>query len=106
MVSQITATFSLFYLSLLTAPHAMAARYPDATKEKIDPLEFYTEETPLVAYLLDILWFTGYTFDQMERFYSHLTYLPEIEREAFSGRERPPRLPKNSKQIVLGGKVS
>ena len=103
MISQITAAFSLFYLSLLTAPHAMVARYPNATKEKIDPLEFYAETRPIIAYLPEILWLTQYTFDQMERVYSHLTYLPEIQREAFPRKERPSRLQKNINQTAHGG---
>ncbi|KAF1078225.1 HEPN domain-containing protein [Methanogenium sp. MK-MG] len=106
IISQITAAFSLFYLSLLTAPHAMVARYPNATKENIDPLEFYTDEAPLIANLQDILWFTEYTFDQMERFYSHLTYLPEIQKEVFPRKEKAPQLLKKSNPNIQGGNAS
>ncbi|MDG6250435.1 HEPN domain-containing protein [Methanocalculus sp.] len=42
------AILSLFYLSFVMQPHAIASRYPD---EDFDPMEFYTEELPLTQYM-------------------------------------------------------
>jgi|GEM_PF-3701305 len=103
MTSLIASAFPLFYLSLLSAPHAMVARYPNATKENIDPSEFYTEGIPLIANLPEIFDVTKQVFDQMERFYSHLTYLPEIGQAAFPQKEKPSPLPKKSDHTTLGG---
>jgi len=41
----IPMTYSLLYLSIITLPHAVPARYPD---EDFNPLEVYTKDLPIV----------------------------------------------------------
>lgn len=102
ITSLAASVLPLLCLSLLSAPHAMVARYPNATKENIDPSEFYTEGIPLIANLPEIFDVTKQVFDQMERFYSHLTYLPEIGQAAFPPKEKPSSLPIKSDHTLRG----
>lgn len=83
ILSSVIAIFSsgiiLFYLSILTAPHAMAARYPEARKnEEVDPVTLYSEEMPYILALPALYHFTELVVDDIAKFYSIATYLPEI----------------------------
>lgn len=64
-------SIALFYLALLTAPHAEKARYPDLN-QGFDPLDYYTSDCPIVAALPELHTHTGIALDRLECLYNHM----------------------------------
>ncbi|MDD4255183.1 MAG: HEPN domain-containing protein [Methanofollis sp.] len=60
------AMISLFCLSFVMQPHAIAARYPE---EDFDPLEFYTSERPLIQALPSLYHIADRSIDRLRRLY-------------------------------------
>ncbi len=61
----------LFYLALLTAPHAEKARYPDPN-QKFDPLDYYTQDRPIVAALPELHMYTRIALERLGNLYNHI----------------------------------
>jgi len=61
----------LFYLALLTAPHAEKARYPDPN-QKFDPLDYYTLDRPVIAALPELHTYTRIALERLGHLYNHI----------------------------------
>lgn len=64
------ALSSLYLLSLITQPHAIASRYPEGD---FDPLEFYTPDRPLIQALPSLYRIADRTIDRLHRLYATIS---------------------------------
>lgn len=80
VISLVYSGLLLFYLSLITAPHAMRARYPES-KDNFSPEIFYNGELPLVKKLDQIIFFTSRAIEEVGKFYSIIFYFPQISED-------------------------
>ncbi|GLI45658.1 hypothetical protein MBOURGENBZM_04500 [Methanoculleus bourgensis] len=64
-------SIALFYLALLTAPHAEKARYPDPN-QRFDPLDYYTPDRPIVAALPELHIYTRIALERLDNLYDHI----------------------------------
>lgn len=83
IIALTSSGFLLFYLSLITAPHAMRARYPES-KDNFNPEAFYNEELPLIKELDGILYFAERAIEEVGNFYDILLYFPDIAQNNIS----------------------
>lgn len=83
--------FLLFYLSLITAPHAMRARYPEP-KDSFNPEIFYNKDLPLIKEFEGILHFAEIALEDLGNFYDILLYFPEIAQDNISKLNVPKSL--------------
>jgi hypothetical protein len=60
---------SLLNLSVITQPHAIAARYGPLGKEKVPPSKFYTKDRPIVEKLSKLLSLQEITLNRQSHFY-------------------------------------
>jgi len=67
----VTTTAILFLLAELTAPHAVRSRYP-MPDEGFDPLQYYTRDRGIVAYLPEIHLFAHKAIEQTDELYDLL----------------------------------
>lgn len=56
----------LFYLSIITSPHATKSRYPEGN---FNPLQFYATGSPLIDALPELQEITQYTLEEMDVLY-------------------------------------
>ncbi|HNQ30113.1 MAG TPA: HEPN domain-containing protein [Methanolinea sp.] len=57
---------NLFYLSIITSPHATKSRYPEGN---FNPLQFYTPGSPLIDTLPELQEITRHTLEEMDVLY-------------------------------------
>jgi len=60
---------SLFYLSRITFPHAIVARYPN---DNLNPLEIYNGDLPLIKLFEECIRVLGKTLNKIEDIYTNL----------------------------------
>ncbi len=65
---------NLFYLSIITSPHATKSRYPEGN---FDPLQFYTPGSPLIDKLPELQDITRHTLEEMDVLYDLIFDLPD-----------------------------
>ncbi len=65
---------NLFYLSIITSPHATKSRYPE---DNFNPLLFYASGTPLINKLPELQGITRYTLEEMDVLYDLIFDLPD-----------------------------
>ena len=65
---------NLFYLSIITSPHATKSRYPEAN---FNPLQFYTPGSPLIDKLPELQDITRHTLEEMDVLYDLIFDLPD-----------------------------
>lgn len=57
---------NLFYLSIITSPHATKSRYPECN---FNPLQFYAPGFPLIDIMPELQEITRYTLEEMDELY-------------------------------------
>lgn len=65
---------NLFYLSIITSPHAAKSRYPEGN---FNPLQFYTPGSPLINKLLEMQEITRHILEGMDELYDLIFDLPD-----------------------------
>jgi len=71
ILKHIECSIILFYLALLTAPHAEKARYP-VPDQRFDPLDYYTPDRPIIAALPELHIYTGIALERLDHLYDHI----------------------------------
>lgn len=93
LISLFSAGILLFYLSLITTPHAMRARYPYPL-DNITPERFYNPELPLIRDLDKLLYYADSAIEAVGIFYDSILDFIEIA-------ERNPSPKPKAQQISL-----
>jgi HEPN domain-containing protein len=72
VLTVLVCSIVLFHLARITAPHAVRSRYPNSN-EAFDPLEYYSEESPLVINMPELFRYTQITIERVDLLFDLLS---------------------------------